>query len=183
MTTFFTSDTHYGHNNIIKYCNRPFKNVTEMDEALIANYNAKVGPNDEVWHLGDFSFDRNPAKYFNRLNGRKFLVKGNHDGKETLSLPWDGVYDYKEIKVQKQNIILIHYGMRVWNKSHRGSWHLFGHSHGSLPPHGLSFDAGVDPNGYSPLSFEEVKAKMLKFQEDKNHMKRHEDWNHHKKNL
>jgi len=183
MTTFFTSDTHYGHKNIIKYCSRPFANVTEMDEALIANHNAKIRPDDEVWHLGDFSFDRKPAKYFHRLNGKKFLIKGNHDGKEVLNLPWDGLFDYKELKIEGQLIVLIHYGMRVWNQSHRGSWHLYGHSHGTLPAHGLSFDAGVDPNNYVPLSFDEVKAKMLKFKEDKEHMQRHADWNHHKKDL
>lgn len=160
VNVFFTSDTHFGHTNIIKYCNRPFANATEMDEVLITNWNAKVSQDDTVWHLGDFAFSRNPDKYFYRLNGKKYLVKGNHDKQVTLNLPWEGVFDYKELNIGNKNITLMHYGMRVWNASHRGSWHLYGHSHGKLPGEGLSFDVGVDSNNYSPMSFAEVSDRM-----------------------
>ncbi|MEM9701635.1 MAG: metallophosphoesterase, partial [Planctomycetota bacterium] len=85
MQIFFTSDTHFGHANVIKNCDRPFADVGEMDEALIANWNAVVGPKDVVYHLGDFAFraKRKPREYLARLNGTVHLVKGNHD-EETL---------------------------------------------------------------------------------------------------
>jgi len=73
--------------------------------------------------------------------------------------------------------------MRVWNGSHRGSYHLFGHSHGGLPSHGLSFDVGVDCHNYSPISYDDVDKKMKKLKEDQKHMSKHDDWNHHKKNM
>lgn len=77
---FFTSDTHYGHANVIKYCNRPFRDIVEMREVLINSWNAAVGPADLVYHLGDFSFhEREVATVLPRLNGRKILILGNHD--------------------------------------------------------------------------------------------------------
>ena len=51
---FFTSDTHFNHTNIIRFCNRPFKDVTHMNETIIANWNSVVGPDDIIFHLGDF---------------------------------------------------------------------------------------------------------------------------------
>jgi calcineurin-like phosphoesterase family protein len=77
---FLTSDSHFGHFNVIKYCNRPFTTVEEMNEALIANWNAVVGQEDIVFHLGDFSFhERYVEEFLSRLNGYKFLILGNHD--------------------------------------------------------------------------------------------------------
>lgn len=160
MTIYFTGDTHFGHANIIKYCNRPYSSVQEMNEMLIKNWNDTVSPTDTIYHVGDFAFDSNPQKYLVRLNGHKVLIKGNHDKKPTPG--WMQVVDYKEIKVERQTIILFHYAMRVWNKSNHGSWSLFGHSHGGLPndPKLLSFDVGVDCHGYHPISFEKVRSLM-----------------------
>jgi calcineurin-like phosphoesterase family protein len=79
MTVFFTSDQHYGHTNIIRFCARPFADVSAMNEALIARHNAVVGPDDDVWHLGDFVFKGDVAATLVRLNGRHRLVAGNHD--------------------------------------------------------------------------------------------------------
>jgi calcineurin-like phosphoesterase family protein len=84
---WFTSDTHFNHQAIIDYCGRPFRtpdghlDVQKMNEALVANWNATVGPNDTVYHLGDFAFGPTPlaARWAARLNGHKVLVKGNHD--------------------------------------------------------------------------------------------------------
>lgn len=165
MTIFFTADTHFGHANIIKYCNRPYSSVQEMNEMLIKNWNDVITPSDTVYHLGDFAFDNTPEKYLVRLNGQKFLIKGNHDKKSCFVLPgWTHVYDYKELKIEKQSIILFHYAMRVWNKASHGSWSLYGHSHGNLldDPKLLSIDIGVDSHGYQPISFEKVKQLMAK---------------------
>lgn len=164
---WLTSDTHFGHKNIMRYCNRPFNSIEEHDAALIDNWNALVKPNDTVYHLGDFCFgtqEEDFNKYFKRLNGQIILIKGNHD-----KLAWKfrhsfaASYDsYKEIRVDGQKVTLCHYSMLVWNCSHHGAFHLYGHSHGSLPdnPNSLSFDCGVDCHDYRPISWERVKEIM-----------------------
>lgn len=174
MTVWFTSDTHYGHANIIKYCNRPWSTVSEMDEGMIRNYNSVVQPGDTVYHLGDVGFHRDfndMVKIIQRLNGNKILIMGNHDKKMHPSVKrcFASCHPYLEIDVDdvdvgRQKIILFHYAARVWNKSHRGSWQLYGHSHGSLPddPNALAFDVGVDCHGYTPISYSQVKARMAK---------------------
>jgi calcineurin-like phosphoesterase family protein len=166
MSLWFTADTHFGHTNIIKYSGRPYDNVEEMDEALIANWNARVHPGDIVYHLGDFAFKaKNNAieEYIERLNGNIFLIFGNHDHKRAQKAKgfiWTGYYH--QIKIQGQRIVLCHYAMRHWNQQHRGAWQLHGHAHGSLPdiPTLKQFDVGVDCWDYKPLSFEEVRAQM-----------------------
>lgn len=173
----FTSDTHFFHANIIKYSNRPFRHVDEMNETLIANWNAVVAPNDTVWHLGDFAFCKGVEQFktlLSRLNGTKHSILGNHDRTITNNereLLAGGhlasIQHYAEIRSDKHPmIVLLHYGMRVWNKSHHGSIMLYGHSHGSLPPHGKSVDVGVDSREispeYRPYSLTEVLAYMAK---------------------
>ena len=80
MQTFFSSDHHFGHANIIKYCNRPFKDVEEMNEEMVARWNSRVGVDDCVMYLGDFSLSESAViQYSHRLNGKKILIPGNHD--------------------------------------------------------------------------------------------------------
>ncbi|MFA8451198.1 MAG: metallophosphoesterase family protein [Bacteroidales bacterium] len=171
---YFTSDHHFGHKNIIKYSNRPFADVEEMNNSLIERWNSKIQKNDKVYHLGDIGFcDTSTLKHIiSQLNGKIHLVKGNHDriSSEIKNL-FEWVKDYHELKLNdvdhnsgKQLIVLSHYAMRVWNKSHHGSYHLYGHSHGELPDdiHSLSFDVGVDAHNYYPLSYQEVKEIMNK---------------------
>lgn len=172
---FFCSDTHFGHANIINYSNRPYSDVEEMNEALIKNWNQVVGKNDTVYHLGDFAFM--PYDKFKnllwRLNGYIHFMRGNHDKmidqhKQDILRVGKivSIQDYKEIKVAGKMIVLFHYGQRVWNKSHHGSIHLYGHSHGSLPPFGRSVDVGVDckeiTHEYRPVSLDEVLDYMSK---------------------
>jgi calcineurin-like phosphoesterase family protein len=165
---FFTSDTHFGHKNIIKYSNRPFNDVKEMDEAIIRNWNATVQPGDTIYHLGDFGLTDTESiiKVLRRLNGNKYLIWGNHDkgirGEALKHFGW--AKDYYELKYEEYRIILCHYAFEVWNKSHHGSFHLHGHSHGSLPTpnHMRRLDVGVDVHGYRPISLEEVVAHMSK---------------------
>jgi calcineurin-like phosphoesterase family protein len=91
MRTFFTGDTHFAREAIIRHCARPFANAAEMDAAMIANYNSVVTPRDRVIHVGDFAFKCEPKRLraiFSKLNGQKFLVIGNHDGADTIALPW-----------------------------------------------------------------------------------------------
>lgn len=162
---FFTSDTHFGHANIIKFSNRPFASVDEMDATLIDNINKVVGPNDVLYHLGDWSF-KDPVPYRQRIRcDNVHLILGNHDHKRLNRLYAAGfksIDSQLEIKVDGNDITLNHYAMRCWNKSHRGAWHLYGHSHGSLPddPNSLSFDCGVDCWDYKPIGIEQVREVM-----------------------
>lgn len=168
---WFTGDTHFGHANVIKYTSRPHENVEQMDRALIVNWNSRVRPEDEIYHVGDVGLcsEKHLASVLRQLNGKKHLVYGNHDKmiRKTPELQEFFVWckDYAEVNVEKQRIILSHYAMRVWNKSHGGSWMLYGHSHGSLPEekHMLSTDVGIDAvEGFCPISFKEVAARMAK---------------------
>ncbi|NUB11294.1 hypothetical protein GAY28_00415, partial [Azospirillum brasilense] len=131
MATFFTAETHFGHAKIIRFCKRPFTSRDEMDEALIAAWNGVVSPEDDVWHLGDLAMHTHPRRLreiFDRLNGRKHLITGNHDNGGTMSLPWSSKpIPYAEIELDGQKFVQFHYVMRVWRGLHRGTLHLYGH--------------------------------------------------------
>lgn len=161
---FFTSDTHFGHEGIIRYCKRPFGSVAEMDDMLVANWNAVVQPDDEVWHLGDFAHGadaKHIRRVFSRLHGRKYLVAGNHDRQATLDLPWSQrVSQIAETTVDGQRIVMCHYGLRVWRGMRRGAIHLYGHSHGSLPGSSRSLDVGVDEWSYAPVRLDRILKRM-----------------------
>lgn len=172
VTTYFTSDTHFGHANIIKYCNRPFANADVMDDVLIRNWNNVVKPDDTVYHLGDFAVGGGPAsKYLSRLNGKIHFCWGNHDTrlKDVIDATPHTVQPLsiahmRDIAIDGQRFVLCHYAMRVWNKSHKGAWHLYGHSHGTLPddPNSLSLDIGVDCWNYAPVSIAQIRDRMKK---------------------
>jgi calcineurin-like phosphoesterase family protein len=158
---FFTADLHIGHRNIIKYSNRPFANEDEMNEALITNWNKTVGNTDNIYVLGDFSFAGPRIEaIFKRLNGNKFLIKGNHDDKHCTRLPWVWVKETYELRIDDDSIWLSHYPHRSWNKSFHGAYHFYGHTHGHLPDFGRSTDVGVDCWKYTPVSLEELKEKL-----------------------
>ena len=161
--TFFTSDTHFGHEAIIGYCKRPFKSVEHQDETLIANWNGVVAPGDTVYHLGDFSFGKGEdwRRVRARLNGEICLILGNHDKAVVKSL-FRWVRPMDEVEVEGQKIVLCHYGMRTWRHDLRGNWHVYGHSHGQLPPYGKSVDVGVDVWEFTPVSYPRLKAFMDK---------------------
>lgn len=171
METFFTSDQHFGHINIIKYCNRPFDSLDEMNETLIENHNKMVTNKDIVYHLGDFSFKQSPSKWLDRLNGKEHhLILGNHDFHKlkSLEMVFDSVQNVKMIKVGSDSVFLSHYAHLVWPQKHYGVYHLFGHSHGSVKGELGSLDCGVDCHGYMPIPWEDLKnvidneKKMIK---------------------
>jgi calcineurin-like phosphoesterase family protein len=174
---FFISDTHLQHKNIIKYCNRPFKTVEEMDSTMIKNWNSVVGPNDIVFHAGDFCFGKKSdwTYLLNSLNGIKYLAAGNHDVNITSSLFQSVQQSFNirivgdpEIVSDGQRISINHYPMLSWYQSHRGSWQLFGHHHGGLSnkksvklsPNQM--DVGVDIHNFTPISYEKVKEIITK---------------------
>ncbi len=154
--TFFTADHHFGHKNIIKHCKRPFKTVQEMDEFMVAIWNEKVEPNDIVFHLGDFAFGRS-SYIFNQLNGRKYLIAGNHDSSTIKGLGWIRVFEYYEY-IQFQKMILFHYAIDDWNHKRQGSIMLHGHSHGRCPIIENRFDVGVDCFSFAPVTLDEILA-------------------------
>lgn len=164
MSIFFTADPHFGHENIIKYCSRPYKNVTEMDEALVKNWNDRVKPSDTVYLVGD-AFFKAGHRHLWRLQGTIHLILGNHDNLDNMkqlnvARRFATIKDFSEIEVHGEKIVLFHYGMRTWRRDLRGSWHLYGHSHGKLKPYGKSCDVGVDSWNYSPVPFEDLKMWM-----------------------
>lgn len=154
---FFTADEHYGHNNIIKYCNRPFQNVEEMDEAITNNHNKIVSKCDTTIHLGDFTLEKYEVaqRYIKQLNGSHVFIRGSHDY-------WmnKNYHEIWEKTVSGCKIIGCHYAMRTWAASHYNSWHIYGHSHGCLHPEGKSWDVGVDNNEFYPVSFDNLKEIM-----------------------
>lgn len=160
----FTADTHYNHANIIKYCNRPFKTVQEMNDCMVDKTNQIIQPNDTLWHLGDLAW-LHPEEILDKINCRHInLVFGNHDIriKQRLSQleKQKRITIYKgfvDLKINGQKITLCHYPMLSWNCSYHGSWHLFGHVHGRNCGAGPnSYDVGVDNNRFAPISLEEI---------------------------
>jgi len=190
---WFTSDTHFGHGNIIKYCNRPFlgeedkaefekrgeswhegdwkgraasrwrmsrEAVEIMDNTMIDAINANVGVDDTLWHMGDFAMPgkhdlaRKCRAYRDRINCQHVnIVWGNHDRRLEIRALFEDAYDLVKVAVegQKAKIVLCHYALAVWDESHRGAWHLYGHSHGMVEDwmnanlsDRKSLDVGVD---------------------------------------
>lgn len=161
---WLTADSHWGHANIIKYCNRPFSSVEEMDETLIKNWNDRVGKDDTVYHLGDFAFrGGHPKKYLDRLNGNVSLCLGNHDvEKYALEAGFFHVGQYRKVRYNKEKFIMMHYPILEWDTCHHGSYMLHGHVHGDWD-HDTEYrrlDVGVDSHDYAPISIEEVVKRL-----------------------
>ena len=174
---YFTSDTHFGHENIIRYCNRPFRNAEEMNAELIRRWRETVPEDGIVFHMGDFAHGN--ARLWNdilsALTGRKYLILGNHDMK-ALRQGYMGRFELvtqqMTIRVGGQAIVLNHNPFLCYGGSYRDVWQLFGHVHSGPASHTgldhprlrmlfpLQYDVGVDNNDFRPISFEEVKAKI-----------------------
>lgn len=160
---FFTSDLHLNHERVItkEYCNRPFIDVQEMNEVIIKNWNSRVNPKDKIYVLGDFSFG-DPEQFLSRLKGYKILIKGNHDrysNDKALRVGFREVYDLKTIKMVDNTITLCHFPMYSWSRSHYGAWHLHGHNHNyPIDFHPYRYNVGVDVNGFTPVSYDEIKV-------------------------
>ena len=172
---WFTSDTHFGHTNIAgpsvsnwKEGYRNFNSVHEMNKELMYQINRNVKEDDILYHLGDFSFSGgNPKTYRDQIICKQIhIILGNHDKKKAIEkASFSSVSNYLEINHNKIKLCLFHYSMRVWNKCHRGSIHLYGHSHNSIKEHGKSMDVGVDSiysikGEYRPISIEEIFKYM-----------------------
>lgn len=152
------------------YKNALYDAVKVMDAEMIKKHNSKVQPDDTVYMIGDVAFydEAKTGRILDQLNGKKILVYGNHDKgikmSSFLQSKFEKCVDYLEINVGNQMIVMSHYAMLVWNKSHHGSWMIHGHSHGSLkyPYDGKILDVGVDAHDMEVLSFDDVRRIMDK---------------------
>jgi len=179
---YFTSDAHFFHSNIIKYDNRPFKDVYEMNDTIVENWNDKVKKDDVVFYLGDLSFEaggRKTSELVHDLNGTIHYIMGNHDHfRDIRALDrFESINDYVELSVLdedanrgRQQIMMSHYAMLNWDKSHHSSIHLHGHEHHHLvknPNYSWYYkhkvlDVGCNGWNYTPLSYQEIKEIMNK---------------------
>lgn len=151
MEVFWISDTHFGHANVIKHNSRPFSCIEEHDEILINNWNLIVPThNSSVYILGDFAW-KNHNKYLGRLHGRKYICLGSHDRmpQETLNNFTEVYQGSRMINIRNKRYFCSHCCHRVWEKSHYGVPHLYGHSHGRLLTYNMSGDVGVDSDQIS----------------------------------
>lgn len=167
---FITSDTHFFHRSIRKFCpaSRQGDDEVHMTELMIEAWNNKVAPNDLVYHLGDVSFGKKEETkdVLHRLNGNIILILGNHDNEENMKQMkrFDEVTRYKEIRHNGERCILFHYPIFEWDQLHRGTIHFYGHVHGrGLPmPEGRSCDVGIDTRtDMAPYSLDEIVEQML----------------------
>ena len=137
----------------------------DVNEALIANWNARVGRNDRIYHLGDFSFlnRARTEEVVSRLNGQLHVIRGNHDRTlESLQGRFASFQQYKEIRVGTQRLVLFHFPILSWHHANRGAWNLHGHCHGNLAedPAIPRMDVGVDCTGFAPIAFDEVAEHL-----------------------
>ena len=155
MAIFFTSDSHFGDAPRLRIDRRPFASIGEMDRTIVERWNDVVGPEDEVWHLGDFAFGppaERIAELLGALPGRKHLIIGNNDGPATIEQPgWASVQHYAELTVEGKRLVLCHYPFRAWNKMGQGVINLHGHSHGKLKAAPRQYDVGVDVWDFRPV--------------------------------
>lgn len=177
---YFTADNHFCHANIIGLCDRPFKDVYEMNKTMIENWNSYVTDRDEIYVLGDFLYKgtaKDANEILSKLKGKKYLVRGNHD--RYLDDPmfsqraFEWMRDYYVLNHESTEIILFHYPIMQWHKSHRGSVHLYGHVHNSAEKHPefgerlkslgpRAINVGVDVNGFYPVSIKQVMDMVNK---------------------
>ena len=174
---YFTADTHFSH-DVNQYFKRPYDSVDQMNESLIKNWNLCVNNNDEIYILGDFYAGDNVFEFENilkRLNGKKYLIKGNHDkylDSNVINNYFEWVKNYYVINYQNINMVLFHYPILIWDGYFEGnSIHLYGHVHNMLGNKSeqeklenmlgkKAMNVGVDVNNYKPISIEEIIKKL-----------------------
>lgn len=164
---YYIADPHFGHENIIGFCGRPFSSVEEMDKMLIANWRAVVQPKDDIYVLGDLIFkSQDPEKYLKQLTGRIHLIRGNHDTflkNEALERYFVSIDDILTIADEGRRVFLFHYPVAEWPGYYRDAYHLFGHIHNTknraaeimetLP---RCYNVGADCIGFTPRTLDQI---------------------------
>ena len=186
---YFTSDTHYGHKNIVSGISkwedksgcRNFKTLEEHNNTIVDSINSVVGQEDTLYHLGDWSFGgvENVFRFRERIICQNVhVILGNHDenlykNRDNCHEVFESVNSYLELNIGDDHIVLSHWPMKIWNRYHKGSWHLHGHTHGNLKPdewwiqkqsknRRRTMDVGVDTNGFIPYSYDDLKRILDK---------------------
>ena len=162
---YFTADMHFGHRAIINMQNRPFESVEEMDRILLQNYNSVVRQNDTVYILGDICHHmkiEDADNLIRKMNGRKYLIKGNHDKNYDPRLFAD-MQDFMTASVNGQYFAMMHYPMLSWPKKNSRSIQVHGHIHARMDYNERNraegtrrFDVGVDANNFFPVSVKQI---------------------------
>ena len=174
MKTWITSDLHFGHKNIMKFCPQTrarFRDdVAYMNNAMVEEWNAKVAPEDIVYVLGDVAFmsGSDAGRMMHRLNGDKILVEGNHDRKtlmdETFRSSFKEIHKYLDITYDGHKCVMFHYPIAEWDQMHRGALHFHGHLHGGVS--GMEKfrcrDMGMDATGMIAITMEDAIKDALK---------------------
>jgi calcineurin-like phosphoesterase family protein len=171
MKTWITADIHFSHSNILKFCakSRPFRDVEEMNDTIIKNWNDLVSPGDKVYILGDVAFTNAEAaaRLVNRLNGTKILIKGNHDVKllreQVFRDCFAEIHDYLEIGYDGSRLVMFHFPIWEWDRMHHGAIHFHGHCHGR--PTGIQgriMDVAMDDNNCLPHLMDDVVKLTLR---------------------
>lgn len=174
----FIADTHFGHKNVLKLCNRPFETIEQMNETFIENWNSRVTGRDSIYVIGDLFFRcEDPDAILRRLHGKKHLIVGNHDSswmsKVDAGKYFQSVELMKVISDGAHAMTLCHYPLLSW-KHAKTSYMIHGHIHANTdmdfwPPIAARenvLNAGVDLNGFQPVPFDELLANNIRFKEE-----------------
>jgi len=166
---YYISDMHLGHNNVLRFDNRPFTSVEEMDRTLIEYWNMRVREDDHVYVVGDFSYKSAyaPEYYLSKLNGHKHLIVGNHDGVIMKSPKaqeyFESIAKILRINDEGRGVVLCHFPIADWEARHHGSMHVYGHIHGNdiacmkfLLSRGEAYNAAACINNYMPCKLDEI---------------------------
>lgn len=166
---YYISDLHFGHANVIQFDHRPFDNVDQMDKRLIELWNEKVCQEDAVYIAGDFANRNSRAAqwYLERLNGRKYLVLGNHDeallkNRRAMDL-FEDVDKMMYVVDEGRHICICHFPICEWKGYRKGYFHIYGHLHNRrndtyqiMRTRKRAYNAGCMLNHYTPVSLEEL---------------------------
>ena len=175
---YFIADTHFGHENIIRMCHRPFNNIEQMNKKIIENWNSKIKGNDHVYILGDMFFRcKDPEQILRVLKGKKHLIVGNHDGwakNHELQKYFVSIDNYLEFSDGKNYLVLSHYPMLSYHhEKHKNTYMIHGHIHADtdanffplLANRERILNAGVDINDFFPVTIEELIGHNRAFKE------------------
>ena len=184
---YFISDTHFGHENILKFGNRPFETLRQMEKTILKNLNTTLEKGDILYHLGDLAWTKEGFDTF--FHGLRkdisiFWIAGNHDRRVAqYASRIIQMVDLKEIKIQKNKTTLCHYPLVTWPSAPYNGWHLYGHIHkntGSdklIGPYlnGKTMNVNVEYTNYRPVSEDKIVEYMLNRPDNWDYIKKEEN--------
>jgi len=166
MANWYTADTHFGDDGIRRFFQRPFRSVAAMDAAMVDAIAARLSHDDDLWIVGDFATEGSEAAIFERLPGRKHLVRGNHDAPSVNSLAWTSIHDLVEVEDRGQKFVLCHYPLLTWNNARDGAVNLFGHVHTNWLGADNQVNVGVDLWSFAPIQAGDLLRRAVSLPEN-----------------